>query len=409
MAEARYLTAREASARLGVSAATLYAYVSRGLIRSEAVASDSRVRRYHAEDVRKLVERKEQRRNPAGVARAALHWGAPVLESALTLITEDGLYYRGHDVLHLSTTCRFEEVAALLWTGRFETAPDLFATATADPAALRGLAHLDAEMEPLQRCVIALTLAEARDPAAYTLQPEAGTAAGARILRLIAAGLSGAAGGGPIAPGLADQWAGGRQGAADLLNAALILCADHELNASSFAARVVASADVPLYSVVIAGLSALQGAAHRGLAVRVATLLREIGEPEQAARGLAEWLRRGERIPGFGHKLYPHGDPRARHLLALIADAYPDAEPVRLTAAISQAAEDLIRRQPNIDFALAVLAQVLDLPPDASLSLFALGRTAGWIAHALEQYAQGTLIRPRATYTGAPIVSGGPE
>ena len=409
MVEPRYLTAQEASAALGVSPATLYAYVSRGLIRSEAVESDSRVRRYHAEDVRKLVERKEQRRNPAGVARAALHWGAPVLESALTLITEDGLYYRGHDVLHLSTTRSFEEVAALLWTGRFDAAPDLFAAASGDPAARLGLASLDAEIEPLQRCVVALTLAEARDPAAYTLQPEAGTAAGARILRLMAAGLSGATVDGPIAPVLAAQWACGQERAADLLNAALILCADHELNASSFAARVVASADVPLYSVVVAGLAALQGAAHRGLAARIAALLREAGEPGQAAHGVATWLRRGERIPGFGHKLYPQGDPRARQLLALLAAAYPDAPAVHLAAAISRAAEDLIRRQPNIDFALAVLAEVLDLRPGAPLSLFALGRTAGWIAHALEQYAQGALIRPRAAYVGAPIVPAGRE
>jgi citrate synthase len=407
MAGPRYLTAQEASAALGVSPATLYAYVSRGLIRSEAVESDSRARRYHAEDVRKLVERKEQRRNPAGVARAALHWGAPVLESALTLITEDGLYYRGHDVLHLSTTRSFEEVAALLWTGHLAAAPALFAAAPADPTAQPGLVAPDAGLEPLQRCVIALTLAEARDPAAYTLQPEAGTAAGARILRLMAAGLSGTAADGPIAAALAAQWAAGQAGAAALLNAALILCADHELNASSFAARVVASADVPLYSVVIAGLSALQGAAHRGLAARIAALLREAGEPEQAAQGVAAWLRRGERIPGFGHKLYPQGDPRARQLLALIAAAYPDAPAVHLAAAISRAAADLIRRQPNIDFGLGVLAEVLGLPPGASLSLFALGRTAGWIAHALEQYAQGALIRPRAAYVGAPIIAAG--
>ena len=102
----RYLTADEAADLLGVSKATLYAYVSRGLIRSEESGTQSRARRYLAEDVRKLRERKEYRRNPAQVAQDALHWGTPLLDSALTLITDDGLYYRGHDALTLARTAR---------------------------------------------------------------------------------------------------------------------------------------------------------------------------------------------------------------------------------------------------------------------------------------------------------------
>src|SRR5437763_16397531 len=99
MKKPRYLTAKDAAQMLGIRTATLYAYVRRGLIRSEAIEGDSRVSRYNAEDVEKLQERKVQRKNPAESARNALHWGMPVLESTLTLITDDGLYYRGQNAL----------------------------------------------------------------------------------------------------------------------------------------------------------------------------------------------------------------------------------------------------------------------------------------------------------------------
>src|SRR5262245_52724336 len=117
MAKDQYLTAREATAQLGVSAATLYAYVSRGLIRSEPTDGKKRVRRYHREDIQRLKERKELRRNPAKLAEQALHWGAPVLESSITLIANGRLYYRGHDVLTLAATQTVEEVAGLIWLG----------------------------------------------------------------------------------------------------------------------------------------------------------------------------------------------------------------------------------------------------------------------------------------------------
>src|SRR5512142_3409219 len=126
MKKSRYLTAKEATAILGISPATLYAYVSRGLIRSEGVEGDSRAHRYSAEDVEKLKAQKAQRKNPAEAARNALHWGAPLLESALTLITDDGLYYRGRSALDLATTRRVEVVAAICWTGDIADAGRLF-------------------------------------------------------------------------------------------------------------------------------------------------------------------------------------------------------------------------------------------------------------------------------------------
>src|SRR3712207_649665 len=116
MAEVRYLTAGQAAKELGVSLATLYAYVSRGMIRSEATGG-SRRRRYRAEDVRRLKERKERRRDPDGVVEGTLHWGTPVMESGITLIADGKLYYRGRDVAALAVGSAIEEVAALIWIG----------------------------------------------------------------------------------------------------------------------------------------------------------------------------------------------------------------------------------------------------------------------------------------------------
>src|SRR5664279_59649 len=181
----RYLSASQAADLLGVSKATLYAYVSRGLIRSEEIGVSSRARRYLAEDVRKLKERKEYRRNPAQVAQNALHWGTPLLDSALTLITDEGLYYRGRDVLALERTASLEQVAALIWTGEIEQAAPLFATRP-DTSAL--LARIDPNLTPIQRVTVALTLAD--DLAGYDLRPEAVAHTGARILARMAAALT---------------------------------------------------------------------------------------------------------------------------------------------------------------------------------------------------------------------------
>src|SRR5258708_24313783 len=169
MPKARYLTAKQATEALGVSAATLYAYVSRGLIRSESVAGDSRARRYHAEDSQQLKEKQALRRNPAKAAQDALHWGSPVLESALTLISDDKVHYRGINALELAQNNRIEQVAALLWTGHIEDADELF-SAPGDVTAIIDTIEQIRRTVPLsamQRVEIALALAGETDLAAY--------------------------------------------------------------------------------------------------------------------------------------------------------------------------------------------------------------------------------------------------
>ena len=236
MANVRYITAKEAAALLGVKEATLYAYVSRGLIRSEAISEAPRQRLYLAEDVQTLAARKVQRRDPAKVARDALHWGTPMLESALTLITENTLYYRGYDAIQLARAHTFEAVAALLWTGSLEQAEQLFANKPL--LASRMWCSADASLPTLQRLQVALALAATDDLRAYDFHPEAVAQTGARILWLMAAVAASADTlDTTIAGTLAHAW---QPGTAALLNAALVLCADHELNSSAFTARVVA-------------------------------------------------------------------------------------------------------------------------------------------------------------------------
>jgi citrate synthase len=401
--QSRFLTAKEAAEILGITPTTLYTYVSRGLIRSEMISEDSRVRRYNSEDVYTLKDRKEQRKNPAKAVENALHWGTPILESALTLINDDGLYYRGQDALHLAVTLQFEQVAALLWTESRLDGEWLFSEQLLIEPPLEQIRQLGAGLSFIQKLQIGLTLGSAADLAAFALNPEKVSETGARIMQQMTAILADYNPQGALmASALHKAWAADHPKADRLLNTALILCADHELNVSSFTARVVASAESNPYAVVQAGLAAMQGVLHGGNIERVEVLLREIGNPEHVQETIAEKLRRGELIPGFGHKLYPDGDPRCKLLLSLIYEAYPDAPSVKLAKAVDETTQKIIERAPNIDFALAVMGQTLQLPRGAGLAIFALGRTVGWIGHAIEQYKIRNIIRPRAIYVGEP-------
>jgi citrate synthase len=405
MVNSRYVSAAQAAAELDIRLATLYAYVSRGLIRSEQTGSRRRERQYYREDVQKLKEAKEHRRHPARVAARALHWGAPVLESQLTLIADGRLYYRGYDALELAIRHSLEEVATLLWTGKLENSAALFERGRKfGIEKLQAILSRVSEMPLIEKFQVALPVASLGDPAAYDFRPLPVAQTGSRLLSLMTFI---AAGNGltrraniDIARALQDGWAPGNPGAAPLIRAALVLCADHELNVSSFTARCAASAGATPYAAITAALSALQGTRHGGETRKVEALVRETGRAANAGRVLANRLKQGERLPGFGHVLYPDGDPRARLLIQLVTAAYPRAQHVRTGNAIVNRVQDLTGEHPTIDFGLVLLSHALGLPEDAPIGLFALGRSVGWIAHIIEQYQEDELIRPRARYTG---------
>ena len=190
--------------------------------------------------------------------------------------------------------------------------------------------------------------------------------------------------------------------AADVLRAAIILCADHELNVSSFTARCVASSGSSPYAVVIAGLAALEGTRHGGVSVRVESLLASMRRSRDVRLALGARLREGHGIDGFGHPLYRDGDPRAAALVSLLRERYPRSPELAFVRNVSTVATSILHERPTIDFALASVARVLRLPAGSPLTLFALGRTIGWIGHAIEQYATSQIIRPRARYVGPP-------
>lgn len=375
------LSAEQATQRLGVSLSTLYAYVSRGLVRSSpGDGPGKRRRRYSVEDIEALVQRKQERGGAEKALANALNWGEPLCESSLTLIHEGRLYYGGLDACELARRSSWEDVIELLW-GQYS--PQSIPLEGAWLEGVRGLSLVDTFQ-------LALPWLARQDPRGFDLREQGIRASAARILSSLVA-LAGGTGSSPfLAERLAQAWAPGRR---SLLEAALILCADHELNVSTFTARCVASAGATPYDVVSAGLGALRGHRHGGHCAKVEALLSE-AQRTSPREAVMRRMREGLEVCGFGHVLYPAGDPRGRCLLDLIG---PLPE---VSAELIREVDSLLSLQPNIDFALAALCHCLDLRSGSALALFALGRTVGWVAHSLEQVATGRLIRPRARYVG---------
>ena len=377
------LTAREAADRLGIKLDTLYAYVSRGRLRSVAVPG-TRQRRYRAAEVDRLRSAADP--PPRGAEAEAL---TPVIASSICLIEDGRLYYRSEDAIRLSDTAILEDVARLLWRAELDNGEVAATSPAADVTAPAGL---------IERCQSRLAALADMDLPALDLTRPGVIRTGRRILHTLAGCVAQAgASAGPVHRQLAARWELDKAGA-DILRRCLVLLADHELNASTFVARCVASTGATPYAVVAAALAALSGRRHGGASARAEALFADIARTGNPISLMAARLARGEDLPGFGHFLYPQGDPRATAILDAITHARPQARD-SIEAAVATGTR-LTGRLPNIDFALAAATTALQLPPNAALGLFVVGRTVGWIAHAIEQYENGSLIRPRARYTG---------
>lgn len=380
-----WISAAEAATELNVSRATLYAYVSRGLVESRGQPG-SRRRLYAAADIRRLRAAGDGDRG--GSPDRALDFGAPLMDSAITLIDGGRLYYRGRDAVALAASASLETVAGLLWE-----------IGDADP-----FAGIEIEAEPpaapgIAGAIARLAVAGRADVAAYARTAPALARTGARIVRhLVSVWAGGTAADGPAHRTLAAAW--GVPAAAEAIRAGLVLCADHELNASAFAVRVAASTRATPYAAVIAGLATLEGPRHGGMTPQTLALLDEALRTGDGRTTVTDRLRRGESLPGFGHPLYPDGDPRARAVLAAVRDAAGPQPLLDVADAVAEAGREATGLAPNVDFALATLAATWGLDADKAIGIFAIGRSVGWLAHAAEQAASGTLIRPRARYTG---------
>lgn len=406
----RWVDAASAASHLGISVRSLYAYVSRGQVRSVAGAR-GRPRLYAVADLERLRVRRDARAGHGAVAAGALRWGEPVLDSAITAITPRGPAYRGKLAVELAAGgTPFENVAELLWSGYLPEGRVAWPRAAMPHAQIARLVggdpRMPLEIMPLLVEIAALSSRE-RDDLRTDLRPDALIACGRGLIPLLAAAL---------APGFvaaAVTRALGARSVAELIaraigvsdelapaiDTALVLLADHELNASSFTARIAASTDAGPYACVAAALATASGTRHGSAPEQVVQFAAAIGSPEAARAQVRALRRRGQVPPGFGHPIYPAGDPRAPPLLEAAA-RLPGARHARTLFALVDATTDAA---PSCDVGLAALATALGAPPGTSSGLFAVARCAGWLAHALEQRAAGYVLRPRARYTGVPV------
>ncbi|OMQ33070.1 citrate synthase [Ensifer sp. 1H6] len=371
-----WITAEEALSQLGTKPQTLYANVSRGRIRAKADPVDSRRSLYQADDVRRLAERHAGRPRASAVAAEAIRWGDPVLPTTISSIADGRLSYRGHDAVELSLTADLEDVATLLWQTPNVT--------------VQAANYVLADRSRLAAALISLAARVADDlPALGRASPILRIEA-ADVLSTVAAALAPWPEPLPLHMRLAIGWK--RPAAAASIRKALVLAAEHELNVSAFAARVTASSGAALSAAVLSGLATLTGPRHGGAWLSVTQLVERANAVgvREAIRGI---LGSEGAVRAFGHRLYPQGDPRAKAIIESF-----EAPP--LYGLLAEAGEDLLGEPVNIDFALASLAATFDLPDEAPMVIFALARTVGWLAHAMEQVESGHLIRPRARYSG---------
>lgn len=364
-------TASEACLRLNVSAQTLYAYVSRGLVRTKPHFSDSRKRLYLSTDIDQLVHRQTKARSRQAVARSTIDFGEPVLQSKISNIHQGQFYYRGQNAVDLSRTATLEDVFELLCE-----------TKVSDSNSSHRMSYLSQHTTPFKRFVDALAQHVTSD-SAYGNRHHA-----YRLLRLMAcnaAQQNTISANEPVHEQLARAWSSDSR-AGDLIRRALVLSADHELNASTYATRVTASAGAKLSACLLTGVSTLSGNHHGGLTDLCVNWMRDA-----AVKRLGQIeISRHKPPPGFGHRLYPNGDPRAVEIL----------EHCPSPKSWSRVARSIIKRtasHPTLDFGLATLEHQLKLPKGSGFSIFAVGRTAGWLAHCFEQRKSGNLIRPRAS------------
>jgi len=384
-----WMTATQALRTLEVRPQTLYANVSRKRIRAKADPKDPRRSLYHEGDVRRLARKRGGARKAEEVAAAAIEWGTPVLASAVSTVAGGRLWYRGEDAVLLAEAKTLEEIAVLLW-GVSDPQSLQRNSSAAEAASRRPRDTARPSSSELSRVFLELARRVNEDPPSHgrtlaVLQAEA-----AEVLATVADAMLGSSAAAALHQRLAKVW--GRADASDLIRRSLVLLADHELNASTFATRVTVSTGASLAAGVLGGLATLTGPLHGGAAAGVRELM-DAASSQGAEAAIRDRLAQGRPMAGFGHPLYPAGDPRAAALLQRLQIPPGLAE-------IRDLVEDLVGERPNIDFALAALTETGRLPRQAPLVLFALARSVGWLAHALEQVTTGRLIRPRARYVG---------
>lgn len=377
---ATWMTLDEARNLLGVRAQTIYAYVSRGQIGVSPDPASSRRSLYRGEDVMNLAQKKQRGRKRETLAVNTMFGGEPSIATSISTFANGLLFYRGKDVVSLSESATLEDAARLLWR------------ADASLGFPSGAGELPAMQPGRSRAFIALAAAAASGHSTHgrlarVLHEEAASLVGYLATALGALDREDV----PLHQRLALGW-GQDDDVAQLLRRAMVLLADHELTSSAFAARIAASTGASLPACLLAGLATFTGPLHGDASGRVRALFDEV-ERSDADRVVDRYLSSAIPIPGFGHHLYPDGDPRAVALMASFD--LPDEIARFIDKVVS-----LTGLAPNIDVVLAALVARYRLPGDAAYALFAIARSVGLLAHSMEQLEVGKVVRPRGRYTG---------
>lgn len=399
--EGRRLSTKETAELLGVKPETVYAYVSRGQLSSRREPG-GRGSTFDPKEVEALARRNQ--REGGGSSGGG---GELSVRTSITLIDKDRYYFRGVDATELAARYSFEEIAEWLWTGELRPGVTFTAPEAAVAAARRSVDALPEHSGPTDRLRVAAIAAAASDPLRFDLSESAVLGTGRTLIPTLVAALPTVRHDhrdeGPLAHRLWARLSGRTPDDPSLrvLDTALGLLVDHDLAASTLAVRVAASARAHAYAAVSAGLGVLEGPLHGAASGLAHRLLLDVLDQGTAAPVVADELRAGRRVPGLGHRLYPGEDPRARALFALLEDV-PGAEPA--LAAARDVVTTTARHTPlhaNVDLALAVLTVSSKMPASAGETIFAVARTAGWIAHTLEEYAERPLrMRPSGHYVG---------
>ncbi len=364
---------------LGVRPQTVYAYVSRGKLEVMPDPADTRRSLYRAEHVAGLAKRKLAGRKHETLAANALFGSEPSIPTAICSFFRGRPYYRGQDAVSMAQSANLEDVAQLLWGA---DQPADFSSSVAPASGKAGRAAAFAALAEL-----AAVGHSTRGRSTRVLHNEC-----QRLVGQLADGFGARRGSKPLHLRFAQGWKQPLR-VADLLRTAMVLLADHELTSSAFVARIAASTGASLPACLLAGLTTLSGPLHGDASGRVQALFSDVirlGEDKVMDHHLSTGLP----LPGFGHHLYPDGDPRAAALLARF-------EPPEGIARFIEKVTNLTGMRPNIDVALAALVAHHRLPVDAAFALFATARSVGLLAHSIEQLAEPQVIRPRGRYVGS--------
>ncbi len=382
-----WIKQEEACEKLGIQRQTLYAYVSRGQIEVRKDDRNTGRSLYRMDDVTALLMKRSRGRTRKTIAASTMAWGEPIINTRISTISHGRLFYRGQDALVLSENAIFEDVARLLWDADERPVFPAY-----PPITMEGT--------PRARAYATLGFAAEAGAPGQALSPvmmyrEAAAHIG-RIASSFIPELNDQDNAAPLHERMARAWH--CEDKTDLIRQCLVLLADQELTTSAFAARVTASTGATLGACALAGLAAFSGPLHGDAPLRVQHLL-EGAHRDGVQPAVRRWMSGGQPLPGFGHPLYPDGDPRAARLLSGFT-------PSDITCELISYVHDLTGLPPTIDVALAALSEYCALPQGGPFFLFAIARSVGWMAHAIEQITTGSMLRPRAHYIGPSIAHG---